>query len=225
MASEDGSDSDAADDSREQGIEFDALRLVGDGGDGGVPLLRATGASASTVRDALEADDTTASVELVSRCERSALFRVRWTARSRFLTAVLVGNGGAVLTARGTREAWTFRLLFPERDAVSTTYDACMEYDVSIDWIRSLKEGAFPGDSRLTDTQSVTLETALESGYYGVPRDVAIEALAAELGVSHQALSERLRRAHSTLVENGLPRTAHQRGPAVSPRVSADVHI
>ncbi|PSQ03301.1 DNA-binding protein [Halobacteriales archaeon QS_5_68_33] len=185
-------------------VEFDALRLVGDGAEGDIPLLRARGAETSRVRDALESDSTTAGVELVSRRDRGSLFRVRWTARSRVLTAMLVGEGGAVLSARGTSDEWTFRLLFPEREAVSSTYDACAEYDVSIDRIRSLDERASPGGVRLTDTQFATLETALESGYYRVPREQTIEELATELDVSHQALSERLRRGHRTLVETVL---------------------
>ncbi|PSP50724.1 hypothetical protein BRC67_09015 [Halobacteriales archaeon QH_3_68_24] len=68
----------------------------------------------------------------------------------------------------------------------------------------SLDERASPGGVRLTDTQFATLETALESGYYRVPREQTIEELATELDVSHQALSERLRRGHRTLVETVL---------------------
>ncbi|PSP52821.1 DNA-binding protein, partial [Halobacteriales archaeon QH_7_68_42] len=37
-------------------VEFDALRLVGDGAEGDIPLLRARGAETSRVRDALEGD-------------------------------------------------------------------------------------------------------------------------------------------------------------------------
>ena len=42
--------------------------------------------------------------------------------------------------------------------------------------------------------------TAFEAGYYNIPRDVTSEELAAELDVSHQALSERFRRGHKQLV-------------------------
>nr|WP_222863711.1 helix-turn-helix domain-containing protein [Natronococcus pandeyae] len=40
---------------------------------------------------------------------------------------------------------------------------------------------------------------AVRHGYFEIPRRISLEELAAELGVTHQALSERLRRASDTL--------------------------
>lgn len=51
----------------------------------------------------------------------------------------------------------------------------------------------------LTVLQKETLELALDQGYYDVPKKASLHDLAADLGVSHQALSERLRRAHRNL--------------------------
>jgi predicted DNA binding protein len=47
-----------------------------------------------------------------------------------------------------------------------------------------------------------TVKAAVESGYYGIPRDTTLEDLATDLNVSHQALSERLRRGHRALIES-----------------------
>ena len=44
------------------------------------------------------------------------------------------------------------------------------------------------------------LVAAFEAGYYNIPRDVTLEELADELGISHQALSERFRRAYEGLI-------------------------
>lgn len=52
----------------------------------------------------------------------------------------------------------------------------------------------------LTPEQYETLVAAVEHGYFEIPREVSMQDLAEELGVSHQALSERLRRAYETLV-------------------------
>ncbi|WP_081461306.1 helix-turn-helix domain-containing protein [Halalkalicoccus jeotgali] len=54
------------------------------------------------------------------------------------------------------------------------------------------------------DLQHDTLVTALSAGYYGIPRDLSMKELAGELGITPQALSNRLRRGHGTLVENAL---------------------
>jgi len=181
---------------------FDAVRLVSQGANQVVPLLLVTGADTSDVLDALETDETTAAVETVSERNHRSLFRMRWTANVEFLTRALVDDGGSIIRAYGTRDGWVFWILFPERETVSTTYDACDGYDVAIEQIRSLDGMPSPGGFHLTDTQLETLKAAVESGYYGIPRETTLEELAADLDVSHQALSERLRRGHRALIES-----------------------
>ncbi|WP_436912300.1 helix-turn-helix domain-containing protein [Halosimplex marinum] len=184
--------------------EFDAVRLVTHGTDRVVPLLWATDADSTAVTEALEADGSTDEVTLVSRRNHDSLFRMRWTADVRFVTHVLVEEDGAVVSARGTSDGWTFRVLFPEHDAVSSTYAACEDQDIDIDvtQIYHLDDAPSLGGFHLTDEQFKTVRTALERGYYKVPRETTLEELADELDVSHQALSERLRRGHLALIEN-----------------------
>ncbi|GAB3676380.1 helix-turn-helix domain-containing protein [Halopiger thermotolerans] len=55
--------------------------------------------------------------------------------------------------------------------------------------------------SKLTDDQLAVLETAYNSGYFDVPRDVSETELAADLDVSQSTLNERLRTAERTLLE------------------------
>jgi predicted DNA binding protein len=185
-------------------VEFDAVRLVTHGTDRVVPLLWATDADSTAVADALDDDESTDDVTLVSRRNHDSLFKMHWTARVRFVTHVLVEENGAVVSARGTNDGWTFRVLFPEHDAVSSTYAACEAEDIAIDvtQIYHLDDAPSLGGFHLTDEQFETVRTALERGYYEVPRETTLEELAAELDVSHQALSERLRRGHLTLIEN-----------------------
>lgn len=186
--------------------EFDAVRLVANGTDRVVPLLWATNADTEAVETAMAEDETTADVRLVSRRNHDSLFRMRWTAQVRFVTHVLVEEEAAIVSARGTSDAWTFRVLFPERDGVSSTYDACQEYDIDVDIgrISHLDNAPSFGGFHLTDEQFTTVRAALDSGYYKVPRETTLEELASQLDVSHQALSERLRRGHRTLIENVL---------------------
>jgi predicted DNA binding protein len=56
----------------------------------------------------------------------------------------------------------------------------------------------------LTEEQQEALVESYEHGYYEVPRDLDASALAERLDISHQALSERLRRATGALVEDAL---------------------
>ena len=52
----------------------------------------------------------------------------------------------------------------------------------------------------LTDRQLETIETATELGYYAVPRQASLAAVADELGVANSTASELLRRAESRLM-------------------------
>jgi predicted DNA binding protein len=56
----------------------------------------------------------------------------------------------------------------------------------------------------LTDEQRAALTEAFEEGYYEIPRRQTISEIADTLDISHQALSERLCRAHSRVVETQL---------------------
>lgn len=53
----------------------------------------------------------------------------------------------------------------------------------------------------LSDDQREAIEAARELGLYTVPRSVTMQDVGDDLGVSHQAISERLRRAHGRLVD------------------------
>jgi predicted DNA binding protein len=56
----------------------------------------------------------------------------------------------------------------------------------------------------LTAPQREALTLAVESGYYDVPADVTLDSLSELLGITSQALSERLNRGTKTLVEATL---------------------
>ena len=56
----------------------------------------------------------------------------------------------------------------------------------------------------LTDKQHEVIATALEMGYFEIPRDCTLQDLASELDISHQAASERLRRGMKTIVESNM---------------------
>ena len=56
----------------------------------------------------------------------------------------------------------------------------------------------------LTAEQSESLVMALARGYFNILRGIDMDGLAAELGVSRQAVSERLRRAHKHLIRGTM---------------------
>jgi predicted DNA binding protein len=185
-------------------VEFDAVRLATHGTDRVVPLLWATNADTEPVAAAISDDRTTRGTRVITSRNRNTLFRMDWTEQVRFLTHVLTEERGAVISARGRSDGWTFRILFPERDAVPSTYHACEEYDIVIDRIAALEDTPSIEGSTLTDGQFTTVKNAVDRGYYEVPRRTTLQELAADLEITHQALSERLRRGHRALIESAI---------------------
>ncbi|MFQ3295259.1 MAG: putative DNA binding protein [Halobacteriales archaeon] len=63
-----------------------------------------------------------------------------------------------------------------------------------------------PGDG-LTDRQREALRTAYEMGHFEIPRKASLADVPGELGITPSALSERLRRAETHLIETTVAST------------------
>ena len=191
-----------------QGVEFEIERVVAPEAGRVMPYVWAAADSdqAEELERALTDDPTTGSVERLVDLGDEWLYRMEWVERIRFVVHVLVDAQGTIMDAVGKDEEWWLRVLFPDRDSLSATYDFCETNDVPFDVDQIYQLEAAPRRSQygLTEEQYEAVVTAFERGYYEVPRSVSGEELAAELGISHQALSERLRRAYRNLVSRTL---------------------
>ncbi len=87
--------------------------------------------------------------------------------------------------------------------ALDHPIDSVPGFSFDVESIREMK-GELAGRFGLTTEQFEALTTAAEQGLFEVPREVTLEEPAEQQGVSHQALSERIRRATDTLVEDAL---------------------
>lgn len=154
--------------------------------------------------DAIRRCSSVGDVELLAAFDRASewLYRFEWTPGEPTALPLLAAADSAVLGARA-REDWTVRMLFGSRETLSEGYEACREagVDVEIDWIQNVAESDRLGRFCVTPCQLRALEAAYRRGYYEIPRGVTLEELSEELGVSHQALSERFCRAHRSLIQ------------------------
>lgn len=184
-------------------INFEIERIVAHDPDCVMPYVWADGPQFDDLDDVLTEDDSVDEFELLADLGDERLYQMDWVARIETLIRILVDEDGTVLSAQGNSEGWSLRILFPDRESLSKTHDYCKEngLSMSIHAIYDIDEGR-KGRFGLTDEQQNTLELAFEKGYYEIPREMAMDDLASELDISHQALSERLRRAHRNVVEN-----------------------
>ncbi|WP_435362073.1 helix-turn-helix domain-containing protein [Haloarchaeobius sp. DFWS5] len=185
---------------------FEIVRLVAHGDDSVMPFLWASSESADDFPAIFEADSSTRNVEMLADLGDEYLFQMEWTAHIRVIVYVLLEEEATLLDAVGTDDQWRLRLLFPEESSVSATYEFCEEHGVNftVNRMFQISDSFQRGLYGLTEQQHETLVTASETGYYEVPRGVEQIELAEQLGVSNQALSERLRRGHGRLVTNAL---------------------
>ncbi|MWG36792.1 helix-turn-helix domain-containing protein [Halomarina oriensis] len=149
--------------------------------------------------DAL-ADDPSVGVEaVVTRRQGSALCELAFPRRVSVVVDVVTSRAGTVLSATATGGAWSLRIRYPTREALSETVTALDRFGVDPTLSRvGCRSGSPVGD--LTEKQRQTVATAFERGYFEIPRKVSLTELAADLDVTHQALSERLRRAEQALL-------------------------
>ena len=156
---------------------------------------------------ALRSDSSVASVECFGKRPNEWRYRITWEGRPRQLIQRLVRAGVTLLDCRGRGGKWDLRLLAPDRDGIAGIYDILTDLECNADCRSVAVADGTPESSGMSPLHHETLTTARELGYYSIPRDITSSELAGELGVTHQALSERFRRAHRSLIETELPTT------------------
>lgn len=184
---------------------FRVERIVESGDDAVMPLVRVRGGDRDAVEAGLAADPTVDEVTLLAAFDDELLFRMEWYDRVRLLVQMLTNARATILDAFGGDGRWQLRVLFPDHDAVSRTHEFCTTHGLAFDVasIRELEDEP-AGRYGLTQDQYEALVLAVERGFFEVPRGITLEELADEAGVSHQALSERLRRGMGRLVDDTL---------------------
>jgi predicted DNA binding protein len=184
-------------------IEFEVERFVAQDADHVMPFVWVTGNDRDRIKAALERDASVENLELLSELDGEWLYRMDWIDQIQAVIQILVEEEGSILAAFGDESGWQLRVLFSDRDSLSRTYEYCREAGLTLN-IRSIYEldDGREGRFGLTEEQQKTLETAFKRGYFDVPRGVTLTDLAGELGISHQALSERLRRGEKSVLKN-----------------------
>ncbi|WP_255192931.1 helix-turn-helix domain-containing protein [Natronobeatus ordinarius] len=163
------------------------------------------GATRAEIESALEAAPSVASHTPVLDSEERWLYEVEFADSGVNVFELIADETGTVLSASAADGRWHLTARFADREDVSRVYDRLVDRDVTANLVRltDLTETQ-SSTTGLTPKQYETLVAAHEYGYFGIPRETSMQELAEQLGVSHQALSERLRRAYRALVATEL---------------------
>lgn len=134
------------------------------------------------------------------------MFAVSWPLAPRCFLYHLSEADALVKHADYGPDEWNFEVLFPSYDAVSSFYQGCRSNGVEVtpQNIHEPDDATSAANFEVTPNQRRTLLTALDAGYFDVPRRTDLASLGEELGVSDSAVSQCLRRGVKSLVANGL---------------------
>lgn len=145
-------------------------------------------------------------IEVLETFGDETVYAMRWDPAVDPFFRLLDDHDGVVRRGTGTSDTWVFETCFPTHGAFAGFRSACDDgaFGAEVERVYSPTRrgtGAWYG---LTQRQRRTLELAVERGYYDIPRRCTTLELADELGISDQAVTERLRRGIVTFVTNAL---------------------
>ena len=160
---------------------------------------------------AMTEDPTVAEFQSLSTVDGRRLYRLEVSAETEtVLYPVWVSLGGEGLEAHCENGRWHSRARFPDRESLEEYEAFLTENELSFELKRLYDAAGVTGknltepEDGLTVQQRQTLLLAYERGFFDIPRRATAAELAAELDVSRQAVSERLRRGYAALVERYL---------------------
>ena len=145
------------------------------------------------------------SVTLMDDLGERGLFRAEWDPEYLGIMRAIAEAELTVVSARGSNDGWVFELRAEGTDQFSAFQQYCDDHTigVSLGRLSHLSE-AETADDALTREQREALLAAYDAGYYDHDGEATQETIAAQLGISRQALSSRLRRGYRNLIERTL---------------------
>lgn len=172
-------------------------------GDQAMPILEVHDCEHESFARRLDEHDAVASVVAIDQSEDIATYAVEWSADLDSFYQALSDHHASILQAIKAGEQWEFDLRFPSHQALTAFHDQIDEDEIRLE-VRRVSQSnqpEFDPQSRLSPAQQEALELAISEGYYSIPRTTTTAELGETLGISDQAVVERLRRAMAALGE------------------------
>lgn len=193
--------------------EIACERVVESGYESVLPLIWVCGVEREDLDAALADDPSVERATLLTGADDRWLYQMRWDDTIEFVAGLTTDPRTTIVDLRGPDPEWSLHLLYGSRDELSESIARHEAGDVSFE-VASIQQlgdessrelvSRAGADARLTSKQAAALQAAHEHGYFGVPRESCLTELAADLDISHQTLSERLRRGSRELIEDTI---------------------
>lgn len=163
-------------------------------------LLRTNSVEYGVLENRARADSTVKAVSYLRTVNGEHLYDLELLFAPECPFRRLAADQFRVLSAGGVAEKWRVLLWLESPELLELCRRSAEEADIGWDVRGVYRAGSYNPLDELTSVQRETVERALELGYFDIPRTVSMEELAAELDVTPNAVSERLRRAERRLL-------------------------
>lgn len=170
-----------------------------------MPYFWVYGGDGTGIRE-VSTDESDVEITLVETVDGYSLFRAEWDPGSRRgVLFSLTKSAVSLLSGVGTRDGWTFEVRGDDHESVTAFLGRLGDEGTPIRLLglHTLSPASIEGYG-LTEPQREALLLAHGMGYYNSPREVTLEEVATELGISRQSLASRLRRGIRNLVDHTL---------------------
>lgn len=186
-------------------MEVKADRLAAHSRHWVMPCLWVTGGDFDAFDTALENDPTVNKIITESEYDNEKFYQVDWTEEIKQHLDAALDTEASLLRAETTNDDWLLTIRFGSRDQFDAFRDHLADHGITFS-LENLTQTQTPHQlsGGLTAPQREALVTAVDEGYFAIPREATMDEIAETLGISTQSASERLRRGIEEFVETML---------------------
>ncbi|MFB6178978.1 MAG: helix-turn-helix domain-containing protein [Halorientalis sp.] len=166
-------------------------------------FVLAEGDRFETLEAAFEGLPNRVSLDIVSKRGPSRLYQLRLVSKVNHLPEYSAVNG-VVSHVRIEPDGVYVTAYLADREELIKTREFLLEQDLDMEVVRLQDATESDPEGGLTDEQFEALVTAYKMGYFDVPKGATQADVADALGISPPSLSERLKRAQQSLIEQHL---------------------
>lgn len=156
-----------------------------------------------TFVEKLKTDERLPGLKIVDSLPDRILIRFEWSIDDSPIFQFIGESNARIESLRGSEEGWSLDVRFPDQASIQAFYGGSQDAAIDIE-LRQIYESndlSEGNDYGVSERQFSTLLLALQEGFFEIPRKITIAELSERLGVSKQAVSERIRRGLSSVIQ------------------------
>jgi len=170
------------------------------------PYFWVTNVSDEQFEEAAATDPSMRNLRRLDSFEENTLYRAEWTENIESIVYAYTRIGAVILDATGQQDGWELQIRFDDQEQLAKfrSYYADSGIPLRVNRLHTATRPHTAQQYGLTEKQSEALVKAWKSDYFESPASTSLAEIADDLGISQQALSQRMRKGYGSLIANTL---------------------